>query len=57
MFSQASTEENRLVIQINKALWSKLEPLFSRNKKALRYKRGQRKCVCIRGQTLPTRKQ
>ena len=27
------TKENRLVIQIQKALWRKLEPLFSRNKK------------------------
>ena len=26
------TKENRLVIQIQKALWRKLEPLFSRNK-------------------------
>ena len=51
------TKENRLVIQIQKALWRKLEPLFSRNKKALRFKRGQRKCACIRGQILPTRKQ
>ena len=49
------TKENRLVIQIQKALWRKLEPLFSRNKKALRFKRGQRKCACIRGQILPTR--
>ena len=49
------TRENRLVIQIQKALWRKLEPLFSRNKKALRFKRGQRKCACIRGQILPTR--
>ena len=51
------TKEIRLVIQIQKALWRKLEPLFSRNKKALRFKRGQRKCACIRGQILPTRKQ
>ena len=49
------TKENRLVIQIQKALWRTLEPLFSRNKKALRFKRGQRKCACIRGQILPTR--
>ena len=27
------TKENRLVIHIQKALWRKLEPLFSRNKK------------------------
>ena len=27
------TKENRLVIQIQKALWRKLRPLFSRNKK------------------------
>ena len=27
------TKENRLVIQIQKALWRKLEPLFSGNKK------------------------
>ena len=51
------TKEIRLVIQIQKALWRKLEPLFSRNKKALRFKRGQRNCACIRGQILPTRKQ
>ena len=48
------TKENRLD-QIQKTLWRKLEPLFSRNKKALRFKRGQRKCACIRGQILPTR--
>ena len=48
-------KENRLVIQIQGALWRKLQPLFSRNKKALRFKRGQRKCACIRGQILPTR--
>ena len=29
------TKEIRLVIQIQKALWRKLEPLFSRNKKTL----------------------
>ena len=29
------TKEIRLVIQIQKALWRKLEPLFSRNKKKL----------------------
>ena len=51
------TKEIRLVIQIQKALWRKLEPLFSRNKKGLRFKRGQRQCACIRGQILPTRKQ
>ena len=51
------TKAIRLVIQIQKALWRKLEPLFSRNKKALRFKRGQRNCACIRGQILPTRKQ
>ena len=51
------TKENGLVIQIQKALWRKLEPLFCRNKKALRFKGGQRKCACIRGQILPTRKQ
>ena len=28
-----TTKGNRLVIQIQKALWKKLEPLFSRNKK------------------------
>ena len=49
------TKEIRLLIQIQKALWRKLEPLFSRNKKALRFKSGQRKCACIRGQILPTR--
>ena len=49
------TKENRLVIQIQKAVWRKLETLFSRNKKALRFKRGQRKCACIRGQILSTR--
>ena len=27
------TKENRLVIQIQKALWRKVTPLFSRNKK------------------------
>ena len=27
------TKENRLVIQIQKALWKKLQPLFNRNKK------------------------
>ena len=48
------TKENRVVIQIQKALWRKLETLFSRNKLALRFKRGQRKCACIRGQILPT---
>ena len=46
-----------LVIQIQRALWRKLESIFSRNNKALRFKRGQRKCACIRGQILPTRKQ
>ena len=49
------TKENRLVIQIQKALRRKLETLFSRNKKALRFKRGQGKCACIREQILPTR--
>ena len=29
------TKEIRLVIQIQRALWRKLEPLFSRNKKKL----------------------
>ena len=48
------TKENCLVIQIQKALWRKLEPLFSRNKKGLHFKRGQRKCASIRGQILPT---
>ena len=48
------TKENHLVIQIQKALWRKLEPLFSRNKKALHFKRGQRKCASIRGQIRPT---
>ena len=43
------------VIQIQNALWRKLEPLFSRDKKALHFKRDQRKCACIRGQILPTR--
>ena len=52
------TKEMRLIIEIQKALWRILEPLFSRNKKkALRFKRGQRNCACIRGQILPTRKQ
>ena len=44
-----------IVTQIQKALWRTLEPLFSRNKKDLRFKRGQRKCACNRGQILPTR--
>ena len=52
---RSRTKENRLVIQIQKTLWRKLETLFSRNKKALRFKRGQGKCACIRGQILPTR--
>ena len=30
---QARTKENRLVIQIQKALWKKLQPIFNRNKK------------------------
>ena len=49
-------KENHLVIQIQKALWRKLGPLFSRHKKALRFKRGQRKCasIYVRGQILPT---
>ena len=51
----AWTKENHLVIQIQKALWRKLEPLFSRHKKVLRFKRGQRKCASIRGQILLTR--
>ena len=40
------TKENRLVIQIEKALWRKVRPLFSRKK---------RKCSCIRGRILSTR--
>ena len=41
----SQTKENRLVIQIQKALWRKLEPLFSRNKIALRFKRIHSKWV------------
>ena len=32
-YLHSRTNKNRLVIQIQKALWRKLEPLFSRNKK------------------------
>ena len=49
------TEKNVNWTRTLTALWRKLEPLFSRNKKALRFKRGQRKRACIRGQILPTR--
>ena len=45
------TKEIRLVIQIQKAFWRKLEPLFRRNKKSFTLEKG------IRGQILPTRKQ
>ena len=31
-YLHSRTNKNRLVIQIQKALWRKLEPLFSRNK-------------------------
>ena len=31
-YSHLRSNKNRLVIQIQKALWRKLEPLFSRNK-------------------------
>ena len=31
-YSYSRSNKNRLVIQIQKALWRKLEPLFSRNK-------------------------
>ena len=31
-YSHSRSNKNRLVIQIQKALWRKLEPLFSRNK-------------------------
>ena len=51
------TKENRLD-QIQKALWRKLEPLFSRNKKKV-YASNEVKenALEIRGQILPTRKQ
>ena len=45
------TKENRLVIQIQKALWRKLEPFFSRNKKALRFKRGQKNALASEGKS------
>ena len=32
LFLHSRNNKNRLVIQIQKALWRKLEPLFSRNK-------------------------
>ena len=50
------TTGNRLVIQIQKALWRKLEPLFSHDKKALRFKRGLRKYSCVRGSCRPETK-
>ena len=31
-YSHSRSNKNRLVIQIQKALWRKLEPLFSHNK-------------------------
>ena len=47
-----------LAIQIQEALWRRinnLKLLFSRKGRDLRFKRGRRKCSCIRGQIMPTR--
>ena len=47
-----------LAIQIQEALWRRLNNLkllFSRKGRDLRFKRGRRKCSCIRGQIMPTR--
>ena len=47
-----------LAIQMQEALWRRINNLklsFSRKGRDLRFKRGRRKCSCIRGQIMPTR--
>jgi len=45
------TKENRLVIQIQKALWRKLEPWFSRNKKLYASKEVKLKALASEGKS------
>ena len=45
------TKENRLVIQIQTALWRKLEPLFSRNKKLHASKEVKENALALEGKS------
>ena len=45
------TKENGLVIQIQKALWRKLEPLFSRNKKLHASKEVKENALALEGKS------
>ena len=47
------TKENRLVIHIQKALWRKLEPLFSRNKKLYASKEVKENALASEGKSCP----
>ena len=49
------TKEIRLVIQIQKALWRKLEPLFSRNKKSFTLQKRSKK-LCLHQRANPAEK-
>ena len=45
------TKENRLVIQLQKALWRKLEPLFNRNKKLYAWKEVKETALASEGKS------
>ena len=49
-----TTKGNRLVIQIQKALWKKLEPLFSRNKKLYASKEVKENALASEGKSCRT---